>query len=51
MNKKFLSLLLLAIPMLSFAQEKGLDEQVNDAFMPLQLGGKLSFNYSANCWL
>jgi AGCS family alanine or glycine:cation symporter len=34
MNKKFLSLLLLAIPMLSFAQEKGLDEQVNDAFMP-----------------
>ena len=34
MIKKILSLLLLAIPMLSSAQEKGLDEKVNDAFMP-----------------
>ncbi|MFT5790965.1 MAG: AGCS family alanine or glycine:cation symporter [Urechidicola sp.] len=34
MNKKLLSLLFLVIPFLTFAQEKGLDEKVNDAFMP-----------------
>ncbi|MEE9407661.1 MAG: alanine/glycine:cation symporter family protein [Polaribacter sp.] len=35
MNKKFLSLLFLAMPFLTFAQEKGLDEKINDAFMPV----------------
>ncbi|MDA9316456.1 alanine:cation symporter family protein [Polaribacter sp.] len=35
MKKKLLSLLLLAIPMLTFAQEKGIDEKINDAFMPV----------------
>ncbi|NVJ89933.1 MAG: alanine:cation symporter family protein [Flavobacteriaceae bacterium] len=35
MKKKILSLLFLAIPFLTFAQEKGLDEKINDAFMPL----------------
>ena len=34
MKKKLLSLLFLAIPFLKFAQEKGLDEKINDAFMP-----------------
>ena len=34
MKKKLLSLLFLAIPFLTFAQEKGLDEKINDAFMP-----------------
>ncbi|WP_299665105.1 sodium:alanine symporter family protein [uncultured Polaribacter sp.] len=32
MNKKLLSLLFLAIPFLTFAQEKGLDEQIDEAF-------------------
>jgi AGCS family alanine or glycine:cation symporter len=32
MKKKLLSLLLLAIPMLSFAQEKGLDQQIDEVF-------------------
>lgn len=32
MNKKLLSLLLLAIPMLTIAQEKGLDQQIDEAF-------------------
>lgn len=32
MKKKLLSLLLLAIPMLSFAQEKGIDEQIDEVF-------------------
>ncbi|PQJ69598.1 MULTISPECIES: alanine/glycine:cation symporter family protein [Polaribacter] len=32
MNKKLLSLLLLAIPMLTSAQEKGLDQQIDEAF-------------------
>ena len=35
MKKKLLSLLLLAIPMFTFAQEKGIDEKINDAFMPV----------------
>ena len=35
MNKKLLSLLFLAIPIVTFAQEKGLDEKINDAFMPI----------------
>ena len=37
MNKKLLSLLFLVVPFLSFAQEsteKGLDEKINDSFMP-----------------
>jgi len=37
MNKKLLSLLFLVVPILSFAQEsteKGLDEKINDSFMP-----------------
>ena len=32
MKKKLLSLLFLAIPMLTFAQEKGLDQQIDEAF-------------------
>lgn len=32
MKKKFLSLLLLATPILTFAQEKGLDQQIDEAF-------------------
>ena len=32
MKKKLLSLLLLAIPMLTIAQEKGLDQQIDEAF-------------------
>lgn len=35
MKKKLLSLLLLAIPMLSFAQEKGLDQKIDEAFQPI----------------
>ena len=34
MSKKILSLLLLFAPILTFAQEKGLDEKINDEFMP-----------------
>jgi len=32
MKKRFLSLLFLAIPMITFAQEKGLDQQIDEAF-------------------
>ena len=32
MKKKLLSLLLLAIPMLTFAQEKGLDQKIDEVF-------------------
>ncbi|MDD7913236.1 alanine/glycine:cation symporter family protein [Polaribacter ponticola] len=35
MKKKLLSLLLLAIPMLTFAQEKGLDQKIDEAFQPI----------------
>ena len=35
MNKKLLSLLFLATPFFTFAQDKGLDEKINDAFMPI----------------
>ena len=35
MNKKLLPLLFLAVPFLTFAQDKGLDEKINDAFMPI----------------
>jgi AGCS family alanine or glycine:cation symporter len=35
MKKKLLSLLFLAVPLLTFAQEKGLDEKINDWFMPI----------------
>lgn len=34
MKKRILSLLFVAIPFLTFAGEKGLDEKINDAFMP-----------------
>ncbi|WP_289645541.1 alanine/glycine:cation symporter family protein [Maribacter aestuarii] len=34
MKYKLLSLLAVLLPVFSFAQEKGLDEKVNDAFMP-----------------
>jgi len=34
MNKKLLSLLFFAVPFLATAQEKGIDEKINDAFMP-----------------
>jgi AGCS family alanine or glycine:cation symporter len=35
MKKKFLSLLLLAAPLLTFAQEKGLDQKIDEAFKPI----------------
>ena len=35
MSKKILSILLLIVPFLVTAQEKGLDERINDQFMPL----------------
>ena len=35
MKKKLLSLLFLAIPMLTFAQEKGLDQKIDEAFKPI----------------
>ena len=35
MNKKLLSLVLSVIPMLSFAQEKGLDQKIDEAFQPI----------------
>ena len=35
MKKRFLSLLLLAVPMLTFAQEKGLDQKIDEAFQPI----------------
>jgi alanine or glycine:cation symporter, AGCS family len=34
MKKKLLSLLFLVVPFFIFSQEKGLDEKINDAFMP-----------------
>ena len=35
MKKRLLSLLLLAVPMLTFAQEKGLDQKIDEAFQPI----------------
>ncbi|MFY7670136.1 alanine/glycine:cation symporter family protein [Tenacibaculum sp. MEBiC06402] len=35
MNKKLLTLLLTIVPMLTFAQEKGLDQQIDEAFKPV----------------
>lgn len=35
MKKKFLTSLLFVVPVLTFAQEKGIDEKINDAFMPI----------------
>lgn len=35
MKKHFLSVLTVLLPLFTFAQEKGLDEKINDAFMPL----------------
>ena len=35
MNKKLLSLLFLVVPYITFAQDKGLDEKINDWFMPI----------------
>ena len=35
MNKKLLSLLFLTTPFFSFAQEKGLDKQIDEAFKPI----------------
>jgi len=35
MKKKLLTLLFLALPFFIFSQEKGLDEKINDAFMPI----------------
>ncbi len=35
MKKHLLSVLAVLLPLLTFAQEKGLDEKINDAFMPL----------------
>ena len=35
MKKKLLTLLLFVIPMLTFAQEKGIDQQIDEAFKPI----------------
>ncbi len=35
MKKKLLSMLLILTPLLTFAQDKGLDERINDWFMPI----------------
>tara|TARA_R110002073_G_scaffold40547_5_gene115021 strand:+ start:128287 stop:129963 length:1677 start_codon:yes stop_codon:yes gene_type:complete len=35
MKKRLLSLLFLTIPFVTFAQEKGIDEKINDWFMPI----------------
>jgi AGCS family alanine or glycine:cation symporter len=35
MKKKLLSLLLIFIPLVTFAQEKGLDQQIDAAFKPI----------------
>jgi len=35
MKKRLLSLLLLIVPMLTFAQEKGLDQKIDEAFKPV----------------
>lgn len=35
MKKKLLSLLLILIPLVTFAQEKGLDQQIDEAFKPI----------------
>ena len=35
MKKKLLSLLFLVVPMLTFAQEKGLDQKIDEAFAPI----------------
>ncbi|MBA6156396.1 alanine:cation symporter family protein [Tenacibaculum sp. S7007] len=35
MNKRLLTLLLLITPMFTFAQEKGLDQQIDEAFKPI----------------
>ena len=38
MKKRLLSLLLLIVPLIAFAQDKGLDERINDWFMPIASG-------------
>src|SRR5690606_2256375 len=35
MKKYLLSILTILLPIITFSQEKGLDEQINDAFMPI----------------
>ena len=35
MRKYFLSIFTLLVPFLTFAQDKGIDEKINDAFMPM----------------
>ena len=35
MNKRLLTLLLLITPMFTFAQEKGLDQRIDEAFQPI----------------
>lgn len=35
MNKKLLSLLFLVMPILTFAQEKGIDQRIDEAFQPI----------------
>ena len=35
MKKKLLSLLLLVAPIITFAQEKGLDQKIDEAFQPV----------------
>ena len=35
MNKKILSIIALMVPVLTFAQEKGLDQKIDEAFQPV----------------
>jgi len=35
MKKRILSILFLVIPIVTFAQEKGLDQQIDEAFKPI----------------
>ena len=35
MNKRLLTLLLTVVPMLTFAQEKGIDQQIDEGFKPV----------------
>jgi len=35
MKKRILSVLFLVIPIVTFAQEKGLDQQIDEAFKPI----------------
>ena len=44
MKKAFLSLVFTILPILTFAQDKGLDQQFNEALSQLQMLGGESFS-------